>query len=556
VAQDADSYNLALAERISVSQSRLDSLLRANQAVVEHLDLAIVLRRIVETAVELVGAQYGALGVLSPDGSLEQLVQVGMTPEEVAAIGHLPRGHGLVGALTDNRRPIRLRHLTDDPRSVGMPAGHPAMDSFLGVPIQVRGAAYGNLYLTNQSSGEFSQEDEELVTALAATAGFAIDNARLFAETQRRQAWAMASAEVTAALLSTGQADPLGILASRTLTLSGADLVCVVRRRRDAERLVIETARGDREAALEGTTYAAAGSVAASVMEGRQPRLIDEADAAELPATPEREAGPTMAIPLVAAGHPQGALVVSRAPGHGRFTAVDVEMAADFAGRVSVAFQLARARDDQQRMLLLEDRGRIARDLHDNVIQQLFATGLDLQSVAGALASESLAERVNQSVDALDAAIAQIRTAIFALSSERSGRRTAVRHRIIDVVNELVRALPRTPQLEFTGPVDLVITGALADDVVAVVREALTNVIKHASAQQVSVAVTVADGVVSVEVIDDGVGIAPSDSPSGLANLRDRALSHGGTFLISAEAGGTRLNWSVPYGEPSQGDEV
>jgi signal transduction histidine kinase len=556
VAQDADSYNLALAERISVSQSRLDSLLRANQAVVEHLDLAIVLRRIVETAVELVGAQYGALGVLSPDGSLEQLVQVGMTPEEVAAIGHLPRGHGLVGALTDNRRPIRLRHLTDDPRSVGMPAGHPAMDSFLGVPIQVRGAAYGNLYLTNQSSGEFSQEDEELVTALAATAGFAIDNARLFAETQRRQAWAMASAEVTAALLSTGQADPLGILASRTLTLSGADLVCVVRRRRDAERLVIETARGDRETALEGTTYAAAGSVAASVMEGRQPRLIDEADAAELPATPEREAGPTMAIPLVAAGHPQGALVVSRAPGHGRFTAVDVEMAADFAGRVSVAFQLARARDDQQRMLLLEDRGRIARDLHDNVIQQLFATGLDLQSVAGALASESLAERVNQSVDALDAAIAQIRTAIFALSSERSGRRTAVRHRIIDVVNELVRALPRTPQLEFTGPVDLVITGALADDVVAVVREALTNVIKHASAQQVSVAVTVADGVVSVEVIDDGVGIAPSDSPSGLANLRDRALSHGGTFLISAEAGGTRLNWSVPYGEPSQGDEV
>jgi signal transduction histidine kinase len=556
VAQDADSYNLALAERISVSQSRLDSLLRANQSVVEHLDLAIVLRRIVETAVELVGAQYGALGVLSPDGSLEQLVQVGMTPEEVAAIGHLPRGHGLVGALTDNRRPIRLRHLTDDPRSVGMPAGHPAMDSFLGVPIQVRGAAYGNLYLTNQSSGEFSQEDEELVTALAATAGFAIDNARLFAETQRRQAWAMASAEVTAALLSTGQADPLGILASRTLTLSGADLVCVVRRRRDAERLVIETARGDRETALEGTTYAAAGSVAASVMEGRQPRLIDEADAAELPATPEREAGPTMAIPLVAAGHPQGALVVSRAPGHGRFTAVDVEMAADFAGRVSVAFQLARARDDQQRMLLLEDRGRIARDLHDNVIQQLFATGLDLQSVAGALASESLAERVNQSVDALDAAIAQIRTAIFALSSERSGRRTAVRHRIIDVVNELVRALPRTPQLEFTGPVDLVITGALADDVVAVVREALTNVIKHASAQQVSVAVTVADGVVSVEVIDDGVGIAPSDSPSGLANLRDRALSHGGTFLISAEAGGTRLNWSVPYGEPSQGDEV
>ncbi|HUG49412.1 MAG TPA: GAF domain-containing protein, partial [Terrimesophilobacter sp.] len=257
-----DPHNLvALEDRVTVSQGRLKSLLRANQAVAEHLDLGTVLRRIVETAVELVGAQYGALGVLAPDGRLEQLVQVGMSAEEVAAIGHLPRGLGLVGALSDDRRPIRLRHLADDPRSVGIPAGHPPMDSFLGVPVQVRGAAYGNLYLTNQDSGEFSQEDEELVTALAATAGAAIDNARLFAETQRRQAWAVASAEATAALLSSETGDPLGLLASRTLTLSGADLVCVVRRTDDPTRLVIETARGDGEETLEGTAFPAAGSL-------------------------------------------------------------------------------------------------------------------------------------------------------------------------------------------------------------------------------------------------------------------------------------------------------
>ncbi|GAB3043859.1 hypothetical protein GCM10027052_27550 [Parafrigoribacterium mesophilum] len=418
----------------------------------------------------------------------------------------------------------------------------------------MRGTSYGNLYLTNQASGEFSGEDEELVIALAATAGFAIDNARLFAETQRRQAWAMASAEVTAALLSTEEANPLALLASRTLTLSGADLVCVVRSSPDTEHLVIETACGDGEDTLEGAVFEAAGSIAASVMAGRQPRLIGDADAAELPTTPERKAGPTMAIPLVAAGHPNGALIVSRATGRGRFTAVDVEMAADFAGRVSVAFQLAKARDDQQRMLLLEDRGRIARDLHDNVIQQLFATGLDLQSVVGLLAPGALSERVSQSVDALDAAIAQIRTAIFALSSERGGRHTAARHRIIDVVNELVRALPRTPQLEFAGPVDLVVTGALADDVVAVVREGLTNVIKHASAQQVSVAVTVADGRITVEVIDDGVGIAPTENPSGLDNLRDRAFAHGGSFRATAEAVGTHLSWSVPYADTPQRD--
>jgi GAF domain-containing protein len=167
-----------LANHVTATQGRLRALLRANQAVVEHLDLSTVLHRIVETAVDLVDAEYGALGVLAPDGSLEQLVQVGMSPSEVEAIGHLPRGIGLVGALTDEQRPIRLRHIAEDPRSAGFPAGHPPMDSFLGIPVRVRGEVYGNLYLTNQSSGSFSAEDEQLVIALAGTAGFAIDNAR------------------------------------------------------------------------------------------------------------------------------------------------------------------------------------------------------------------------------------------------------------------------------------------------------------------------------------------------------------------------------------------
>ena len=207
-------------------------------------------------------------------------------------------------------------------------------------------------------------------------------------------------------------------------------------------------------------------------------------------------------------------------------------------------------------MLLLEDRGRIARDLHDNVIQQLFATGLDLQSVIGALPTGALAEQINRSVDALDTAITQIRTAIFALSSQRNRERPTVRHRIIDVVNELVRALARTPQLEFTGPVDLVVTGELADDVVAVVREALTNVIKHAAAQRVSVALTVADGHITVEVVDDGVGIASTDNRSGLANLNERARSHGGTFSVVSDGGQTRLRWIVPLRESSGRDAV
>jgi GAF domain-containing protein len=162
------------ARDVLATQGRLRALLRANQAVIEHMELPLVLRRIVEAAVELVGAQYGALGVLSADGGLEQFINVGMSPELVHHIGHLPEGHGLLGALIDDPHPIRIPELSADPRSVGFPDGHPPMSSFLGVPIRVRDEVYGNLYLSNQASGEFSEDDEQLVTALAATAGIAI----------------------------------------------------------------------------------------------------------------------------------------------------------------------------------------------------------------------------------------------------------------------------------------------------------------------------------------------------------------------------------------------
>ncbi len=540
-----------LANHVTATQGRLRALLRANQAVVEHLDLSTVLRKIVETAVELVDAQYGALGVLAPDGSLEQLVQVGMSASEVEAIGRLPKGLGLVGALTDDQHPIRLRHLAEDPRSLGFPTGHPPMDSFLGIPVRVRGEVYGNLYLTNQSSGEFSAEDEQLVTALASTAGFAIDNARLFADSQRRQAWAAASAEITAALLSSEQGDFVELLSSRTLTLANADLVCIVRPSNDPQQLIIETARSRDDDDLEGTLFPAAGSIAASVIEGGQPRLIDETEALGTAPTPGRKAGPTMAIPLVAAGSAHGALVVSRSPGGGRFTSADLEMAADFAGRISVAMQLASARADQQRVLLFEDRGRIARDLHDHVIQQLFATGLELQNVAGALTPGAIAERVGRSIDTLDATIARIRTVIFALSRTHSDNPT-IRHRIIDLTNELAGALPPKPQIEFTGPVDLVVTDSIADDIVAVAREALTNVVKHASAEHVSLVIAVTESLVTLEVTDNGVGTPEVIRRSGLANLQQRALRRGGTFSFDSEMGQTRVLWSVPVDESSE----
>jgi signal transduction histidine kinase len=528
------------------AESRLWALMKANNAITQELDLATVLRRIVEVAVELVGAEFGALGVISPHGGLEEFIHVGMIPADVLATGHLPEGHGLLGALIEDPRPIRLDHLESDPRSAGFPVGHPAMDSFVGVPVRVRDAVYGNLYLTNQKAGRFSAEDQELITALATTAGFAIENARLFAETRRRTAWSSASAEITAAMLATESSDAITLLAIRVLELADADFVRVALPTDDRDTLIVGTACGLDSEAILGRRFARTGSLCGSVLEARQPRLINEGETPRVMLGVRELGGPTMAIPLLASGRELGVLAVSRLPGRSRFTSADLEMAADLAGQASVAMELASARVGQQRMLLLEDRGRIARDLHDHVIQQLFATGLELQTIAGALGPGRAAERIESSVGNLDTAILQIRTVIFSLSGARDGAAGEVRHRIIEVVNDLSAGLIQTPQVVFTGPVDLVITGGLADDVVAVVREALSNVVRHADARHVSVSVAVDNAKIEILVIDDGVGPRGDTRRSGLTNLAERAEGYGGSFALGAVGGLTNAHWSVP----------
>ncbi|RFA08087.1 hypothetical protein B7R54_01805 [Subtercola boreus] len=526
------------------TESRLRALLIANRAVVEQLDLPTVLRRIVEAAVELVGAQYGALGVIAPSGGLDQFIHVGMTPDEVSTIGHLPEGKGLLGAVIDTPDPIRLDRIGDDPRSSGFPDGHPPMGNFLGVPVRVRDEVYGNLYLSNQTNGQFTDEDEQLVTALAATAGIAIENARLFAETNRRQAWSAASAEITAALLSGERSDSISLIVNRVLGLSGADLVCVLLPTDKPGALVVETATGLSESDVQGARVSAAHSVSGSVLEGKQPRLLDDSDIA-LPGNVRL--GPVMAVPLISAGTAEGVLFVARAQGAQLFTIADLEMAADFAGQASVAMQLGRARGDRQKLALLEDRGRIARDLHDHVIQEIFGAGLELQSIAGRVQNESLAERIEQTVASLDASISQIRTVIFALSAPVEKTRNTVRHLIIDIVNELAPSLTTTPYVSFSGPVDLLVTGGLVGDVTAVMRESLTNTAKHASAEHSSVVLTAAEGHITLEVTDDGNGTPVTTHRSGLANIEKRAALRGGTSEFHSSEAGTTVRWRVPY---------
>ena len=533
------------AQRVLATQGRLRHLLDANRSVVEELDLEHVLRRIVEAAVSLVDAEYGALGVIAPDGHLEQFIHVGIPDEDARIIGHLPQGHGLLGAVVVEAEPIRLEKLSDDSRSSGFPDHHPVMDGFLGVPIRVRNEVYGNLYLTNPATGTFSREDEELVTALAATAGVAIDNARLFDEARRRQRWSAATAAVTSALLADDSGDVLGLVADRVASFVDADLVCVVIQGATDGTLVIAAARGEKAAQVTGKVFATEGSlVGRALLEGTT--IAEDAASSPSPFEWSPDLGPTVAIPLSAVDRTLGALTIARAVGGPTFSPAELEMAADFAAQASLAIEFARGRIDSVQLELVQDRNRIARDLHDHVIQRLFASGLSLQSLVGLVPSE-LRTSLSEQVDAIDAAIAQIRTAVFTLGSRSAVGAAGLRSRVLEVVSELTPHLSSTPSLTFSGPVDLMIDGDFAADVVAVVREGLSNIARHANASECGIDVSIIESMVVVSIEDDGDGVTGTERSSGTANLADRAASYGGDFaLLARSPRGTRLLWRAP----------
>ena len=542
--RDAEAGDAARAQR------RLRDLLRATTTVVERLDLEVVLRRIVEAAMALVDARYGALGVITPDGSgLERFIHVGVDSSTVAHIGHLPTGKGLLGAVIAEHAPIRLEHLTADPRSVGFPDHHPDMDSFLGVPIRVGDQVYGNLYLTQGERGGFTADDEELVVALAATAGIAIENARLYDITRAREAWSATTADVMAAMLEATGEDVLEVIADHVGALIDVDLVAVMVPHGD-EDLRVTTVRGSSAGRLRGQVIPAAGTLASRALATRRAASVDgQAGLFEN----QPELGPTVAIPLFAGDEPLGVLTVSRRPHSPAFTAVDLDMAFAFAGQAGVAIEVVRAREDRRRLDLARDRARIARDLHDHVIQRLFGAGLSLQAVSATVDAEASAA-IETQVDAVDAAIKDIRTVIFALGSgERSERRRA-RDRMLTVVYELSTGMPVTPRVTFAGPLDSLVSAPLADELAAVLRECLTNIAKHADAQNVEVDLSIDGGVVTLRVEDDGRGIPPDAPLSGLANMAERAQLLGGTCaIVPRSGGGTRIEWAVPSAVGAEG---
>jgi signal transduction histidine kinase len=530
-----------LQSRLSVVMStrdRVRGLLEAVLTIGSDLDLQTMLRRITAGAVTLVDARYGALGVIGEDGKLAQFLTVGIDDRQAAAIGPLPRGHGILGLLIREPHPLRLDDLSQHKAASGFPANHPPMTSFLGVPVRVREEVFGNLYLTDKrGGGSFDAEDESVVLALAAAAGVAIENARLYEAARRREHWLSATAEVATKLLSgSDREDVLTMIVERARELVGADVAVLAVPR--GEQLVVEAAAGANSAPLLGSYL----PDLTGPEDGMPFLLGDTSD--PLPAG-FGKGGQVLVVPVEMAPHPGVLVAVTAADAPDPPSSALPELRA-FATQVGVALALAEHRREAERLSVYEDRDRIARDLHDLVIQHLFATGMQLESAVRLVEHPDAAARVRGAVDNLDAVIREIRSTIYSLQSVPNGERDSLRHRLLEVVDSGAEQLGFAPSFRLVGLVDTSVPPELGEHVVAVLREALSNAARHAVARRVDVQIEV-DDELRLVVQDDGVGITEGGRRSGLANMADRAATCHGTLLIEAgDEHGTRLTWRVP----------
>ena len=535
------------------TQDRLRGLLDAVVGIAGDLDLDSVLQRIVRVACQLADAEYGALGVLGTgsDRRLTAFVTHGLTDEQRARIGDLPRGHGILGLIIDSPEPLRLDALGSHPKSFGFPPNHPPMDTFLGVPIRIRNKVFGNLYLTEKrSGGSFTSDDEEIVIALAAAAGVAIENARLYDESARRQRWLESAAEVTAALLGDlSQDDALALAADRAREVAGAELA-VLLLRHEGGRLLVEASSGTSPDAWLGLDVPTEGTILGKALDGERAVVIDEDDGLAGLGLPGDGSWPRIAalvvVPLGSARPATGVLLVgwSSADSDG-FRATDMAFPAAFGEQIGLALQVAQAQEDRGRLAVFEDRDRIGRDLHDLVIQRLFAVGLTLENATRLTVRPEVGQRIAAAVDDIDATIKDIRRTIFELSAPAGS--ADLRSALGEEVAAAVASLGFTPRLRTSGPVDTAVPGDLRPHLLAVLRETLSNVARHARATHVDVAVDVTDEVV-LTVTDDGVGLPEGGRRSGLRNLAERARSLRGSFQVrrAGASGGTIAEWRVP----------
>lgn len=538
---------------IIASRDQLDQLLEAVVAVSSGLDLDETLRRIVEASMTLVDAHYGALGVLGEDGRLVEFVNSGIDEATRERIGDLPTGRGVLGVVIDEAKPLRLDDLSQHPSSIGFPPNHPPMRTFLGVPVRARGRVYGRLYLTEKQGGQhFTEDDEVVLQALAGAAGIAIDNARLYLESRRRQRWLEASAEVTAGLLSGIDIDEaLRLIANRALELTGADYTLIALHDdmeadpSEVGELTVRVCAGLQPDTVTGRAIPVAGSTSGEVFRDQIPRAVpdlayDVADGLDV------EFGPALALPMGNADAIAGVLLTVRGPGSPPFDEAQMQIVASFADQAALALRHAEAQSAARELEVLADRDRIARDLHDHVIQRLFAVGLAMQSTHRRAKNPVIAVRLNEHIDQLHEVIQDIRTAIFDLqnaATEKRGLRTTLHQ----AVTELTQDSTVRTTVRMTGALEDLPAG-LAEDIEAVVREAVSNAVRHSHGDELAVTVSAEASELTVEVTDNGDGIPDAVTRrSGLHNLDQRATENGGHLTVESPAtGGTRVRWAAP----------
>jgi signal transduction histidine kinase len=531
--------------------ARKDALLQAGLTLAAELSLPVVLQRIVELAVKVTDATYGALGVLGPEGTITEFITTGVSPRQRKAIGHIPTGRGILGLLIREAHPLRLARIADDSRSVGFPPNHPPMASFLGAPVRARGQVFGNIYLTERKGcAEFTAEDQAYLEVLATQAGVAIANASLYEEAKHQQRWLDALHQITVSLLADSSADSvLELVCHEAREVADADVAAIVAPSGQAGELSIVAADGLRGGQLLGMPVPALGSVFGQVIRDGHPVFVVDAsrdDRAYHPMASLGKTGPALFVPLKLRGEAFGTLAVAKKVGGTPFLETTVQLVDTFAAQASVALDYSRARHEAQRIGLMDERERIAKELHDGIIQSLFAVGMGLQATA-LLGGEEQRERIETAVTEIDRVIRDLRNYIFGL------RPGILADRQLDqALRSLVADFEASSGVEAAVEIDRGVAAELASkstEVVQLLREALSNVSRHAEARTCQVRLSRAGSHALLAVTDDGRGFEPKglSRGQGLDNILGRAKRMGGSLrLTSAPGRGTRLRLRIP----------
>lgn len=519
-----------------------DVLLGANA-----FSLTESLTELAEAACEAVECRYAAVFVVDEFGNVNHFVPVGLPPEAAERIGSQPTSRAVLASVVSEGRVIRVPDSSAEPVFVGLATDSPPIKELLGTPIRSAGAAAGGLFLAGQHHGHaFTAADEQAAQVIATAMGFLLDRSRAAEQTQSRSRWLASSAELTRELLAGVHADPMQVLVERVVEVADADLAVVLMPSVDGRSLVATSAAGERAEWMRHRVMEREGSVTDTVIASGKPTIVGDLGQVSRHHQLVEEIGVNSAlfVPMSGAAAKCGTLVLLRYPNRRQFTDTEVEMASTFAAQMVLALELADAHADRERAALLADRERIARDLHDNVIQRLFAVGMSLQSMAGRVKGKS-GERLQSAVDDLDGTIMQIRSTIYRLTGPVFASDT-MRSRIERLISELEPMLGFGVDLDLRGPLDFGVSDPVSADLIAVLRETITNTARHAGATRLSVRLVVDESGLTLTVADDGRGMSGATRRSGLSNLRARAIQHGGTMTLDTGNHGTTIIWSVP----------